>query len=285
MPSFRNVKIGADPELFIIDTTGRRSRVVSAIGLIKGEKGNPYRNKMWPEGYGTETDNILAEFNIPPVETKRDFIHHINFMKDRIREIVKSYNPAFDIQCAASKVVDDDQLQSEQAKEFGCDIDFNAYTEAPNEKPKGELTNLRSAGFHIHMSYDNYNTEDSLLMIKVLDIFLGLMSVFYDRDKKRRSLYGKAGCFRLTDYGLEYRVLSSKMMSTDQLLEKVWAGTTFAVEFINNEYRPDIMPDGQEVVKAINSGSIDKAKAIFEALGAQSGIVRRYYDVYVKTEE
>ena len=62
-----NVTIGSDPELFIINK--KTNKVVSSIGLIPGEKGNPYRTKDMPEGFGLEIDNILAEFNpaaIPP---------------------------------------------------------------------------------------------------------------------------------------------------------------------------------------------------------------------------
>ena len=43
-------------------------------------------------------------------------------------------------------IVDEDQLQSPEAKLFGCSVDYNAYTEEPNPKPNGECTNLRSAG-------------------------------------------------------------------------------------------------------------------------------------------
>ena len=62
----RNITIGADPELFIIDS--KTGKVVSSIGLIPGVKGEPYVGEDMPNGFGLETDNILAEFNIPPVK-------------------------------------------------------------------------------------------------------------------------------------------------------------------------------------------------------------------------
>lgn len=139
-----NVTIGADPELFIFNTATKS--VVSSIGLIPGEKGKPWRDKKWAKGFGLEIDNILGEFNIPPAHTKDEFIESINFMKKYIREFVKKKNPDYDIRCRASYMVPEDQLQSEEAKMFGCSIDFNAYTEDVNPKPEGEKTNLRSAG-------------------------------------------------------------------------------------------------------------------------------------------
>lgn len=139
-----NFTIGADPELFIINS--KTGDVVSSIGLIPGEKGNPYRSIDMPEGYGLETDNILAEFNIPPVTTKEEFIMTITYMKNYIKKFIKAKNSNLDILCKASMVVNEDQLQSPEAKLFGCSVDYNAYTEEPNPKPEGERTNLRSAG-------------------------------------------------------------------------------------------------------------------------------------------
>lgn len=139
-----NITIGADPELFIINE--KNNKVVSAIGKIPGEKGNPYVAEDMPNGFGLETDNILAEFNIPPVTSRTAFINNIEYMKQYIDKFVKDINPEFGIECAASKTVDRSQLKDPQAKQFGCDIDYNAYTEEPNPKPNGSRTTLRSAG-------------------------------------------------------------------------------------------------------------------------------------------
>ena len=139
-----NVTIGADPELFLINS--KTGDVVSSIGIIPGEKGEPYRSDDMPEGYGLEIDNILSEFNIPPVRNKEDFIEAMDYMKKYIKKFIKAKNPELDILCKASMMVNEDQLQSPEAKLFGCSVDYNAYTESPNPKPQGERTNLRSAG-------------------------------------------------------------------------------------------------------------------------------------------
>ena len=139
-----NVTIGADPELFIINE--KTKRVVSSVGRIPGEKGNPYVADDMPAGFGLETDNILAEFNIPPVTTEEAFVNNIEYMKQYIDKYVKNIDPDLGILCAASKMVDAGQLNSEQALMFGCSPDFNVYTESENEKPDGSKTRLRSAG-------------------------------------------------------------------------------------------------------------------------------------------
>ena len=183
-----NVFVGADPELFIINT--KNKKVVSAVGIIPGEKGNPYHSDDMPEGFGLETDNILAEFNIPPACSMEGFINNIEYMKSYIDNFVKNINPDYGTLCAASKKVDDSQLQSEQARLFGCSRDFNVYTGKANPKPKGESTNIRVAGFHLHISYENPNINTSLRLIKYLDMYLGIPSIIKDTDKRRRSLYG-----------------------------------------------------------------------------------------------
>lgn len=257
--NIENITIGADPELFLINNETKE--VVSSIGIIPGEKGKPYRSKDMPEGYGLEIDNILAEFNIPPVTTKDNFIEAMTYMKNYIKKFVKTKNPNLDILCKASMMVNEDQLQSPEAKLFGCSVDYNAYTEEPNPKPKGERTNLRSAGFHIHIGYKDCNVDTSLLLIKYLDMYLGIPSVLKDNDTKRRSLYGKAGCFRLTPYGLEYRVLSSYFLSTKTTLAWVWRGIFRAIRAYNGEY--DLI-DPKLVQKAINNSDKELAKKLVE---------------------
>lgn len=244
-----NITIGADPELFIVDTA--KNKVISSIGMIPGKKGEPYTKGM-PKGFGLETDNILAEFNIPPCRTREEFLYSINYMKSYIRRFVRRVNPDYSIMCTASAIVTEDQLQSDEAKEFGCMPDFNAYTKDVNPRPEGEKTNLRSAGCHIHIGYDDPNPEDSIKLIKYMDMFLGAPSVAVDTDKRRRSLYGKAGCFRLTEYGCEYRVLSSYFISNDNLIDWMWEGIMLAIDAFNNDLP---LYDKTKIIEAVNTSN------------------------------
>lgn len=252
-----NYTIGADPELFIINE--KTGKVVSSIGIIPGEKGDPWVGEDMPNGFGLETDNIVAEFNIPPVSDEVSFINNIEYMKQYIDKFVKNINPDLGILCAASKSVDKSQLQSPQAKLFGCDVDYNVYTQEPNPKPKGTRTNLRSCGFHIHVGYNDNNIDTSLQLIKYMDAYLGLPSLLKDPDKKRRSLYGKAGCFRLTEYGCEYRVLSSAMMKDAETLQFVWDQLMKALEAHNLGRN---LPPEELVVSAINDSNVELAERL-----------------------
>lgn len=254
----RNVTIGADPELFIINE--KTKKVVSAVGLIPGEKGNPWRSEDMPEGFGLETDNILAEFNIPPVKDEISFVNNIVYMQKYIDKFVKSKNPNLGIKCAASRTVPAAELQSDQAKLFGCDVDYNAYTLEANPKPEGATsTNIRAAGFHIHVGYENPNVDTSLALVKYMDIFLGIPSVIMDKDKKRRFYYGKAGSFRLCDYGVEYRVLSSAIMSHTAGLSFIWKQFQKILKIFPHGYN---LPSESDVQRAINDSDVKFAKAL-----------------------
>lgn len=255
--ALNNITIGADPELFIT----KNNSVVSAVDLIPGTKKKPWKAEDMPEGFALQTDNVLAEFNIPPVDNMDKFVCSIEYMKDYIRKYVKTIDPAYDIKCSASEILPVEELQSKQALRFGCDVDYNTYTESANPKPQGATTNLRSAGFHIHVGYTYPNIETSLTLIKYLDMYLGIPSVVIDPDSKRRSLYGKAGCFRLTSYGFEYRTLSSVMMKDVKTLQFVWEQLMLAINAYEEEW---YLMNSTEVQDIINNSDVNAAKQAIE---------------------
>lgn len=246
--------LGSDPELFITNT--KTNKVISSVGLIPGVKDNPYISNDMPKGFGIEIDNILAEFNIPPCKSLEEWINNIEYMKNYLRCFVKRINPDYDIKCSAYEIVDEDQLQSPEAQLFGCDPDYNVYTMRANPKPCAEGKNGRSAGFHVHYGYEGHNIETSLTLIKYFDAYLGLVSVLFDSDTRRRDLYGKAGAFRLQPWGFEYRSLSSAMMLSKELLELIYNQVVKATNAFNNMYA---IPDSTVIQTAINNSDVKLA--------------------------
>lgn len=255
----RNVyTIGSDPELFLFNK--KTKKVVSAIDKIPGYKEEPYREGL-PEGFGLQTDNILAEFNIPPVTTEEDFIKCIEFMKDIIRAKAQEIDPNYDILCQASSKVPVKELKHPQAKEFGCDPDFCVYTNGPNVVSAASKTNLRSAGFHIHVGYPENNIDTSINMLRYIDAFVGIPSILYDTDVERRNLYGKAGCFRLQPYGFEYRTLSSYWIANPSRLSFIWKQVAYALYAYE---RGLALPDYDLTRNTINNNDVDTARALIE---------------------
>lgn len=89
-------------------------------------------------------------------------------------------------------------------------------------------------------------------MIKYFDAYIGIPSVLHDPDTARRALYGKAGCFRLTSYGFEYRSLSSFFLGTKTKLRFVWDCVERAIDAYV-QAKP--LPPAEEVIDAINNNN------------------------------
>ena len=259
-----NYLIGSDIEVFIKNKDN--NKYVSAAGdkfsnylpIVPGTKLNPYYIDD-DKQYAVETDNVSVEFLIPPTRDCDKFIGSINYMMQYIKGMLHmGLIPVAE----SSAVFDKDQLETEQATMFGCDRDLNAWTKTFNPKPNCN-TNLRSNGFHIHVGYDNPNKETSIELIKAMDLYVGLGTIFVDKDIKRRKLYGKAGSFRFKPYGVEYRTPSSFMISHDDYIKYVVDNTVKAIEFINNGFTVS-NEQGTLIQKAINENNVDIANKIYE---------------------
>jgi len=227
MKLIRNVKIGADPEVFLINKyTGK---FISAIGIIGGTKESP--EYVGDGEFAIQVDNVCAEFNIPPANNLKDF--KLNITKG-LKYIEKALPYNLEILIKSSAFFEEDQLQSKLSKTFGCEPDFNIWTMKENIIASAEDSCFRTCGGHIHVGYDNPEDEEVLLnLAKALDLFLGVESVLLDKDEERRSLYGKAGSIRVKPYGLEYRTLSNFWISKDDLIEWAFTRVFNAVDFIN----------------------------------------------------
>lgn len=246
--------IGADPEVFISTQEGK---IVSAIGLIGGTKEHP---KRVSDTISVQEDNVLAEFNIPPARSKAEFVYSISQGLNEIHNIVKvhTYRPVY----IASHIMDDDQLTDSRALVFGCDPDMNAWTLMYNDPPD-QTTKIRSAGGHVHVG--GIEENEVIKVVRAMDLFLGVPSVLLDRDNRRRMLYGKAGCFRPKEYGLEYRTLSNFWLQSQTLCEWVYDNTIKAINWSReNEFIEDESQLALEIIEAINNSDKEIASKILE---------------------
>ena len=62
------VRIGSDPETFLMDKAGK---YISSVGLIGGSKDHPM---SIGEGCFVQEDNVTVEFNTPPTANKQEFV-------------------------------------------------------------------------------------------------------------------------------------------------------------------------------------------------------------------
>ena len=199
--------IGCDPELFL----SRKGKYISAHDLVMGSKEKPYAVTKG----AVQPDGLAAEFNIMPAATSGQYIKNINTVMQRLKQMLPS-----DVEMVLKSWVHFDQAYMdklpEKVKELGCNPDFNAYEEGVNMAPEQHPT-MRTAAGHIHLGWtENRDPMDPqhflscCILIKNLDVFLGVPSVLMDKEGgERRKMYGKAGCFRPKSYGCEYRSLSN----------------------------------------------------------------------------
>ncbi len=249
--------IGADPEVFLTDAAGG---FISSIGRIGGTKENPRPIEGLPNGFAVQEDNVALEYNIPPANSARSLIKHINQAMQALSREVAQQQLSFSKESAV--FFPPEQLKDPRALEFGCEPDFNAWTGDVNPRPRADAANLRSCGGHIHIGAE---IEDILKTIKCCDLFLAVPAVFMDQGHLRKQLYGKAGAFRPKHYGAEYRVLSNFWIFADKTIEWAFNNTQRALDSVQLPLEQD-----QEVIlDAINNNNESAAKYLIEKYNLQ----------------
>ena len=250
----KNVTIGSDPEIFLFDT--QAGKFVSAIPFCEGTKEHPFR--LENSGFRSlHHDNVALEVNINPVKNKKDFVDEIVYMLNYVKEYLPNH---LEYRVCSSVEFDANQLDCKEAQEFGCAISFDAWTESFNQPPEGAETPLRTCGGHIHIGYDDPDLEQSINLIKAMDLYLGVPSVLMDGDAKRREMYGKAGDCRVTNYGVEYRSLSNFWLNSIKLMGWAYDNTMAAIEFASNNQLS--VKDNEEIPSCINENNIELAKEL-----------------------
>lgn len=244
--------IGADPEFFLKSTVS--DEIISVEGLLGGTKDEPK-----PLGeYFVQEDNVMVEFNIPPCVDDVSFERHIT---TGISEISKFFKPKNLIPYLKSSAeFSEEQLNTEKAKEFGCSVDFDAWSETENPKVQPPVK-LRFAGGHVHCGYEDPDINTTLNLIKMFDLILGLPAVIIDNDEERKKIYGTAGRFRLTSYGFEYRTLSNFWISDSNLIK--WVFNSVKNIFDNYEEYKNYISD-TNIQLAINTNDKNLAKNLCE---------------------
>jgi len=246
-------KIGTDPEFFI----SRDGQVLPSWEAgVEGDKGDPY---PLGDSVYVQRDNVALELNIAPSGNADEFISNIGKAKDLASD---KYN--VELLAIPSLSFTDDQLDHYEAVAFGCDPDYNAYTQRKNSCQMPN-TNLRAAGGHVHVSYGpKVHPGFNRLITKLMDVRLALPAVLLDPDKDRRQLYGTAGSYRDKDYGLEYRSLSNFWLESEELQRWVFESTELALREADalKAEKVDSIFDFTKIQEAINDHNDELAKEL-----------------------
>lgn len=250
--------VGADPEVFA--RVG--GKIVSAHGMIPGDKKNPFKVNRG----AVQVDGMALEFNIEPAWEREEFRLNIDEVMQQLREmsgaeLVAEPVADFGLEYIAS--------QPDEARDLGCDPDYNGWTGQENVKPD-VLLPFRTGSGHVHVGWDEYANEDPnhrtmcCALARHFDFYLALPSLLFDKEVRRREMYGKAGAFRPKQYGFEYRVLSNKWLTSPDLIDWVYDNTQLAFQtFFSNPLDAKY----GDIQGVINQSRVDDALTIIKAEG------------------
>lgn len=275
-----NFTIGADPEIFAI----KNNKGISAHALVKGTKEAPHKVK-----YGAyQVDGMALEFNVDPTTLSSDagstFSTKIQHVLDKLKADARLADPA--IQFSNKSVMEFSpevfSTTPDEAKELGCNPDFNAYTGEMNPAPDASDVNFRTGAGHIHIGWGSDLPVDHpehiaicQRAVKAMDLFVGLYMTVLDPEPRRRQLYGKAGAFRPKPYGVEYRTPSNAWINTDYNRRAIYELTYSAMYFLRNGRTTASLPNPIEPSKflteefvrnVIDEGDWKKAKTLLNTV-------------------
>lgn len=225
------LKVGADPEVFV----KQNGAFVSAHGLVQGTKELPFKvNKG-----AVQVDGMALEFNIDPAENETEFNENIQ----TVMSILGGMVPEHELEPIPTAVFGKSYMekQPQEALELGCDPDFDAWNDGKeNPRPDG-AADFRTGAGHIHIGWTEgvdithpEHLEACITVVKQLDWSLGILSTLFDKDEKRRELYGNWGAFRPKSYGVEYRVPSNAWLKHPELVKWVYRTVNTAIQKLYN---------------------------------------------------
>ena len=242
------MRIGSDPEVFLVNQEGKP---ISSIGYIMADKWNPLQIPDMPVGYTLQEDNVSLEYGIPPASTSEELIGSINAVMAKSLE----YLPNLSFSKLSCIIFPEDQMQHPAAHIFGCEPDYDAWTDKVNKKPQPPHKFMRSAGGHIHIE----TKKDAYDVVRNCDLVLGVASVLMDSGEDRKQLYGKAGACRVKPYGVEYRTLSNFWIFEDRLIDWVFRNTARAEAMAGTW---DVSEYADSILEAINNNNKSVAQSL-----------------------
>jgi hypothetical protein len=291
------ILIGADPEFFTADKDGR---VRPAHALDVPHKTSPLRDKASePPNWHIYRDGYAVEFAPRPQDCRERLVGYMNEAmlalkaRGQVAKLIATPTVLIDLKDITEGPMD---LQS-----FGCEPAFSAYHGgAPIDIHVDARTYpFRHVGGHMHFCIGNKNypfgpvgkavfarleSGDELYKVraevcqltKLMDCFVEMTHTYLHGDlleKQRRLHYGKAGEFRLQNYGtgfwgLEYRTPSARAFVAEPVVSLLY-GLGRAVMDLPASWEPAVLKSwearAESAANAIQEGDRVAAEKFIEA--------------------
>lgn len=237
--------VGCDPEIFV----KMDNEFICGHDLIPGSKTEPFKVM----GGAVQVDGMAFEINVDPSKSAPEFMRNIRMVMAELQGMVP---PGMEL-AHGVPFADFGQQTMEfaplEAKILGCDPDYCGWTGQENPRPDGDAVTFRTAAGHVHLGWeanvkdpyaDKQHFELCCELAKHMDYYLGIYSVLWDPDNRRRAMYGKAGAFRAKPYGMEYRTPSNAWLAKPELQQWVFDASMKALEdFFSGDRPADLFDD------------------------------------------
>jgi hypothetical protein len=253
--------------MFLEDESGLKS----SVGIITGTKKDPL---FLEDGVFVMQDNVAIEFGMPPAYSEDEWLNRLAKSYEMLEQWLPEH---LRLNIVSAARFPETELQTPEACQFGCDPDYNAWTRKVNKPPRASSTNFRSCGGHVHIGYIDGTPADFLLnpmgkinTVRMCDAYLGIPSVILDNapeSRERRELYGKAGCYRETNYGIEYRTLSNFWLKEQAFQKFIYRATADIMHHMSEDYiacAKWVGSRGKGIQSIINKGDIDIAQVFMQ---------------------
>jgi hypothetical protein len=265
-PSYVGVTIGADPELFVLNP---ENEVVPAWAFLASESIAKMKT-----GTPAFWDGFQAE--IAPAGGACLEMFGDNIRTGLIRvlgEARKTINNKCKLTIQNSVKLSQSVLEqaSEEQIAFRCSASQNVYSDAGNPPPNPREYPWRYAGGHIHLGLPKYLPAVKAEIIKALDGILGIAGVSLADgldSPERRTMYGRAGEFRLPKHGIEYRVLSNFWLCHPAIMHLVFELARSTVRMaVGGFYRNCWVgsQDHERIQTIINGNDVPEARKMLKA--------------------
>jgi len=279
-----SASMGGDPEYFVADGKGK---ILNADAFFPGKehpiivksRGN-IDSKMFFDG-------IQAEMAVAYSSCREYFADNIKWCWEAaLAKLPSDHRLVLKPSARIRKEII--ERADPEARRFGCAPDFNAYTLTTNT-PEMDASRhpFRYAGGHLHFgltdiqyrpSKDPYRImatteEGHLRIIKFFDLLVTIPTLLLDNGpgaRRRRSKYGKAGCFRPTPYGIEYRTPSCWWLKSPMTVSIIYGlgrlAWTIVGKGLDGEFARALGTDEETISGCINESDTKTVKGLWEKM-------------------
>jgi hypothetical protein len=259
------VVFGTDPEVFVRDIDGGQvvgsERFLPPEGLALKPSLTLFQHDK-NEVIRVTRDGVQVELHPPATESRQWLCQEVatamNLLVTHLKQ-GQRYRLHFRqvVEVSRSEL---DNL-SKESRQLGCQPSYNWYEPLRDLGVDPATYTKRSAAGHLHFGLPKELLGYRDQLPPLFDILIGNTSVLLDRDpdaRVRREVYGRAGEFRLPDYGIEYRTPSNFWFRSSKLLSLLLGLGRMAVFCLDTQ-----MSEEWDAVDAlldeVNIGDIQKA--------------------------